>query len=98
MSVSSFLRRLITWRCSRLLLSAGRAARDRHRLHATPRVVGLSLLQQCVAAAQWDGRTDRQTPDSYIDPDYSAFVALANLRYINALNNNNNNNNNNINK
>jgi len=50
---------------ARLLLTAGRAAIDRYLLAAGPTAAN---PQQRRAAAGWDRRTDRRTPDSCINP------------------------------
>ena len=63
-TVFSFLRRLITWHCPRLLLSAGRAAIDRHLV---PTEHPAANPQQRRANDGTGGQT-RRTPDRHIDP------------------------------
>jgi len=63
-TVFSFLRRLITWHCPRLLLSAGRAAIERHLV---PTEHPAANPQQRRANDGTGGQT-RRTPDRHIDP------------------------------
>ena len=67
-SVFSFLRQLSTWHCSRLLLSAGRAAIDRYLLTAGP--TAANPHQRSAAGKRLNRRTDRRTdgrtPDRYV--------------------------------
>jgi len=57
-SAFSFLGRLITWHCSHLLLTAGRAAIDRYLLLAGPTATN---PQQRSAVGEWERRTDGRT-------------------------------------
>jgi len=58
-SLFSFLRQLSTWHCSRLLLSAGRAAIDRYLLTAGP--TAANPHQRSAAGKRWNRRTDGRT-------------------------------------
>ena len=58
-SVSSFLHQLTTWHCSKLLLSASRAALDQYLLPAGP--TAANPPHPAAAIDRWDRQTDRQT-------------------------------------
>ena len=62
----SFLRPLTTWHCSQLLLSAGRAAIDRHLLPTGP--TAANPPHAAAAVDRWVRQTDGRTPYRYIDP------------------------------
>ena len=62
--VFSFLHQLSTWHCSHSLLRTSRAAIIRYLLPARPTAANPVLWR----TLQMTGRTDRLTPNSFIDP------------------------------